>query len=190
MYLPFWENLSSTCPFFQKTNNVSQSVAIFWVTRYNQIQSVKLQRGCVSYSWPRGPGLRTYGPTVVPPHRWRWLKHWSSCNRCNEHKKCGDDPRQELEDFCPTEMDTSTWKVACGMETKWFFWIRGEGGSSLEVHLYVYTNGCWTIKFRPPVATNIPVSSRCVVLFKDNTVFFWLGICIIYYNMIICVLPI
>ena len=153
MYLPFWENLSSTCPFFQKTNNVSQSVAIFWVTRYNQIQSVKLQKLlCQLQRVPRGPGLRTYGPTVVPPHRWRWLKRWSSCNRCNEHKKCGDE-RQELEDKVH-QTTRHRHEVA-----KWFVEFGSEGGSSLKVNLYViymYTNGCWIIKFRPPVATNIP----------------------------------
>ena len=91
--------------------------------------------------------LRTYGPTVVPPHRWRWLKHWSSCNRCNEHKKCGDEPAR-VGRFLSTQKWTRRHEMI-------FFWIRGEGGSSLKVNRYVCKWMLFTIKFRPPVATNI-----------------------------------
>ena len=124
---------------------------------YNQIQSVKLQKGCVSYSWPRGPGLRTYGPTVVPPHRWRWLKRWSSCNRCNEHKKVRWWSAARVGRFLSTrnghekhEKLHVSWRRNDLLNS----WRRCQFSESKSI--YVYTNGCWTIKFRPPVATNIP----------------------------------
>ena len=142
------------------------------VTRYSQIQSVKLQKDCVSYSWPRGPGLRTYGPTVVPPHRWRWLKRWSSCNRCNEHKKVRWWSAARVGRFLPTRNGHR--------------WIRGEGVSSLEVNLYVY-KWMWNHKILlPPVATNIPYHPVVSCYLKTIRYFFWLGICIIW----LCVLPI
>ena len=157
---------------------------------YNQIQSVKLQKLlCQLQRVPRGPGLRTYGPTVVPPHRWRWLKHWSSCSRCNEHKKCGDDPRQELEDFCPPEMDKKnmTWKVACGHSLEMiFFWIRGEGGSSLKSKSICKWMLNHKISVRRYVLTSriIPL---CLASKRQYCVFFLArNMC----NMILCVLPI